>query len=249
MPEELIIMNLAVFGASALQAAAGLGFGVVAGPVLLLQLESADAVPVSILLNLVIAGILTPSLWPHRAPRLLGKFMIGSAFGLPLGVWILVSIDFVTLKLLAGAAVLLAAVSVLWRKGAPRADGSPPDGGDRGALPVLTGGVAGVMGGSLAIPGPVPAALMAAHGYGKQAVRATILALFLAAYTGALLLHAAVNGLAEAILWQTLELLPATLIGIYVGGRLAGRLSEMFFRNLILVVLVSSAGSLFWSVL
>ena len=41
----------------------------------------------------------------------------------------------------------------------------------------------------------------------------------------------------------------ALMVGIYVGGRLAGRLSESFFRSLILVVLAASAGSLFWSVL
>lgn len=247
LTEELIILNLAVLGAAALQAAAGLGFGVVAGPVLLLQLNSADAVPVSILLNLVIAGLLTPSLWPHQAPRLLGRFVVGSLLGLPFGVWLLISVDFTTLKLLAGIAVLLAAVSVIWKKSAAETGEGPS--GDTGALPLLAGGAAGLMGGSLAMPGPVPAAWMAANGYGKQAVRATILALFLAAYTGALVLHGAVNGLSSAILCQTAVLVPATVIGVFVGGRLAGRLSEGFFRSLILAVLVVSSGSLFWSVL
>jgi len=240
-------LNLVVFGAAVLQSAAGFGFGVVAGPVLLLQMNSADAVTVSILLNLVVAGVLTPTLWPYRAKVLLNKLVISSLLGLPLGVWILISIDFVTLKLLAGIAVLLAAISVLWRR--PETQAIDDEAGDRGAIPFLIGGLAGVMGGSLAMPGPAPAAWMAKHDYGKQSVRSTILALFLFVYAGALILHIGINGFLASVLWQSAALLPATLVGIYVGGRLVGHLSESFFKGLILIVLAGSAGSLFWSIL
>ena len=66
MDQAFLILNLAVFGAAALQSATGIGFGVIAGPVLLIALNDGAAIQISILLNLLIAVILTPSLWRQR---------------------------------------------------------------------------------------------------------------------------------------------------------------------------------------
>ncbi len=60
MDLDFLILNVAVFGAAALQSATGIGFGVIAGPVLLIALNSGSAIQISIILNLLIASILAP---------------------------------------------------------------------------------------------------------------------------------------------------------------------------------------------
>ncbi len=43
MEQEIIVLGIAIFGASALQASTGIGFGVIAGPVLLIVLNDGAA--------------------------------------------------------------------------------------------------------------------------------------------------------------------------------------------------------------
>ena len=106
MDETIWILHAAVLGAALLQAATGIGFGVIAGPIILLAMNSGAAVQVTILLSLLIAALLVPTLYKKADKAFLWRILAGSVLGLPLGiaVFLLVSVD--TLKLLAGFAVL-----------------------------------------------------------------------------------------------------------------------------------------------
>ena len=86
MGQELLVLSIAVFGASVLQSATGIGFGVVAGPLLLIVLNDSAAIQVSVALNLLIAVILAPSLWRIADRKLLRSLLIGLAVGSPIGV-------------------------------------------------------------------------------------------------------------------------------------------------------------------
>ena len=98
MDPEFIALNVAVFGAAALQSATGIGFGVIAGPVLLIALNDGSAIQISIVLNLLIAMILTPSLWRQADRQLLPRLLFGLTIGSPLGVLIFLGMDIVFLK-------------------------------------------------------------------------------------------------------------------------------------------------------
>ncbi len=63
MEQEILVLGIAVFGASALQSATGIGFGIIAGPALLIVLNDGSAIQVSVMLNLLIALLLAPTLW------------------------------------------------------------------------------------------------------------------------------------------------------------------------------------------
>lgn len=250
MDPQIILLAISVVGASALQAATGIGFGVIAGPVMLMVLNSGSAIQISIMLSFLIAAVLAPSL-RHRIDRpLLARLLAGSLAGLPLGLWIFLSIDIVLLKLLAGVAVSFTLIYVV--RASALAAGREADGGGanpsrsgRGAGQLFLGVISGVMSGSLAMPGPIPAAWMTARGYGKETVRATLLALFIISYLAALALQAALAGIARETLWQTLLLAVPTLAGVYLGRRLAARLTERLFRRVLLAVLAATAIGLF----
>ncbi len=244
MDQDVIILNIAVLGASILQSATGIGFGVIAGPVMLVVLNSGTAIQISIALSFLIAVLLVPSLWRKTDRRLLAQLLAGSALGLPIGLAVFMSIGIDHLKALAGLAVLFTMVFML-----RNSSSSPAQNPQRPAniKDLSVGVVSGIMSGSLAMPGPIPAAWMAVRAQGKDTIRATILTLFIFSYAGAFGLQAAVAGIAADTLWLTLTLAPATLAGVAIGRVLASRVSEQVFRQLLLAVLAATTLSLLYN--
>ncbi len=238
MEPEILVLSLAVFGASALQSATGIGFGVIAGPVLLVVLNDSTAIQISIVLNLLIAVFLAPSLRQSADRRLLGSLLIGLAIGSPVGLLIYLSMDIVLLKGFAGLVVFFTFMAML--RNSSRASSSS-SGAATGKIEQITVGVvAGTMGGSLAMPGPVPAAWMLARGFDKETIRATILVMFVFAYVIALALQIALAGISANTMKLCAVLAPSTVAGIIVGHFLSSRISEQTFRWTLVITLAST---------
>lgn len=242
MEQEFILLGIAIFGASALQSSTGIGFGVIAGPVLLLVLNDGTAIQISVLLNLLIALLLAPSLRQKADRQLLKTLLTGLAIGSPLGLLIFLQMDIELLKLFAGIVVSFTLFLVLFgRRVASFLQGDVVGSIEK----VSIGVVAGIMGGSLAMPGPVPAAWMSARGFDKDTIRATILVMFVVAYTIALLLQFVMAGISTDTLRLTAMLAPPTLVGIFVGHILSSRISEVTFRWILTIILAFTAFFLF----
>ncbi len=241
MEYEILILGIAIFGASALQSATGIGFGVIAGPLLLIVLNDSSAIQVSVLLNLLIALLLAPSLWQKSDRQLLKSLLVGLAVGSPLGLLIYLYMSIAVLKSFAGVVVLLTLVFVL------RGDSRSID--LRGKVAgkfeqVSVGVIAGIMGSSLAMPGPIPAAWMSARGFDKDTIRATILVMFVGAYAVALLLQVSLAGISADTMRFTAMLVPSTIAGIWLGRFLSSRISEATFRWLLTIILAFTAVTL-----
>ncbi len=243
MEPEFLVLSLAVFGASALQSATGIGFGIIAGPVLLVILNDSTAIQISIVLNLVIAVFLAPSLRQKADRRLLGSLLIGLIIGSPVGLLIYLSMDIALLKGFAGLVVLFILIAMLRNSSRVPSSSSGPA---TGKIEQITVGIiAGTMGGSLAMPGPVPAAWMLARGFDKETIRATILVMFVFAYVFALVLQIALAGIAANTMKLCAVLAPATVAGIMVGHFLSSRVSEQAFRWTLVITLACTVIILF----
>ncbi len=243
---EQIILHAAVFGASFLQAAAGIGFGVIAGPIILIVMGDGAAIQVSILLSFLNAAMLAPGVFRTVDRALLKWLLAGSLVGAPLGAAIFRAIDVDTLKIMAAVAVAFMAVLASgWRPAATRRSGTPAS--------ALAGSGAGLLSGAmnaaLAMPGPVVAALMSSRRSGKDATRATILILFVCTYPIAFAFQLLVVGRSDAALSLSLLLVPATLVGVITGRWASGLISEGLFRGIIVAVLIATASALLVSIL
>ena len=244
MAPELLVLHIAVFGAALLQAATGTGFGVIAGPIILMALNDESAIQVSILLSLLIAVVLTPSLIKSVDRVFLPRLVLGTAIGLPLGVGIFMVATVVLLKVLAGIAVLSMAFLVAGAVGLSRDKPALR----RGRLQDLTvGAISGAMSAGLAMPGPMVAACMMTRGQSKVTTRATLLTLFVFSYIGAIAVQAATVGVTTSTINLCFTLAPATLLGVLIGKISAGRISEGLFRWVITLILIATAASLLWS--
>jgi uncharacterized membrane protein YfcA len=228
------LVQAAVLLASLLQGATGIGFGVIAGPVLLYVLNSGSAIQVSIMLSLLIALLLAPSLIRQMDRQVLKFLVIGTCLGIPVGILVFVSIDIVMLKLMAGLAVAFMALTTTGVfERLKQGDAAVP--GNRFVSGL--GVVSGAMSSSLGMPGPVPAAWMITRRFPKSVIRATILIMFVPSYTAALAFQAFTPGISEEGFRWALQLLPATVAGVFAGKLLEQRIGERTFKGIIIVVL------------
>lgn len=240
MDAATIILHAAVFVAALLQAATGLGFGLLAGPVILLVLDNASAIQISLMLSLVITLMLSPSLTVDIDRPLLKRVMLGSLVGFPVGIFVFQAIDIPMLKLLAGAAVLYMVLTVTGAIRIPESRGGAQRARDLG-----TGMLSGAMSTSVAMPGPAVAARMAALARPKSAIRATVLMTLLLCNIAAILFQAAMVGMARETLVLTAWLTPATVVGVLLGRRIVDWFSERGFRMVLVLLLGATALSLF----
>jgi len=238
-----ILLHCVVFCAALVQAATGFGFGLIAVSVLLIVLNSSAAIQVSIMLSLLIALILVPSLRSFVDRRLLRLFVIGAGVGVPLvGVVIFLVIDLILLKVLTGLVVMISVLFITGRVGGRANMLSTPSSRVRD---LTVGIMAGIMNASLAIPGPLPVARMVRLGATPETIRATILALFVFSYPVAITLQALMAGVSPATLKVTAALIPATLVGILIGRILASRITERMFIRITVVLLTATSLGLF----
>ena len=238
MDGQTLVIQAAVFVAAVFQSATGIGFGLIAGPVLLLVMNNASAVQVTILLSLLISAVLAPSVYGRADKGLLLNFVLGTVVGVPIGVFLYRHSSIGLLKFTMGLVVLFMAVSVSRRVGL----GARSETTRQGKMADIgTGILSGVMGASLAMPGPPVAARLSALGCTKDTVRATVLALFVVSYGAALALQALTVSISLQTVSLALTLLPVTLLGMYLGKKSVVWIRERTFRLLITWALAVTA--------
>lgn len=228
-----------VFAASVMQAVTGIGFGVIAGPVLLVTMGSAGAVQVSIVLSFLIALLLAPSTWRQVNGGLLRALMLGVLLGTPLGALAFAALPLSALKLMAAVtvgAMTLIAAGLLSRYPVFERD-TPLRRAGAGVL-------CGALNATLAMPGPPVAAYATAIRSAKETIRATTLATFLFAYPVAFLCQAALAGISPELLPVALPLAVPTLLGTLCGMLIAPRVNPGLFRWLTVAFLAGSVAML-----
>ena len=232
----LILLGSAVFSASCLQSATGIGYGVIAGPIFLVFLNGIEAFQISTIHNFCIALILLPMFWGQINRKLLCGLVVGSFGGIPFGFYLQTTVDIVLLKIAASLMVGFVTVALILdiRKAALWSGITKKTPFEN----IGVGGLSGLMGGMLAMPGPLAATWMSIRGVNKSEVRATVLAFFIFAYGANIMLYASVTGFSAGVLSLSLWLLPPLVLGIVAGNGLSNRYSEQTFRYMLLLILI-----------
>ncbi|SDE62744.1 sulfite exporter TauE/SafE family protein [Ruegeria marina] len=233
------LLVAAVFAASLLQAVTGIGFGVIAGPVLLVTMASAGAIQVSIVLSFLIALLLAPMTLRAVNWRLLRPLFIGVCLGTPVGALAYLSLSLETLKLCAAivvGAMTVIATGILAKFPIFQSDTATR----RGAVGV----VCGVLNAALAMPGPPVAAYVTAIKGDGRVVRATTLVTFLLSYPIALTVQALFVGVSESLLPTVSALAIPTIAGTASGLFLARSINEQAFKWLTVLFLIVSVSLL-----
>lgn len=237
-------VHIAIFLAAMMQAVTGIGFGLIAGPVLLIALADNAAIVASIILSLVTAVLLSPSNFRHADYPLLKHLTVGLVLGAPLGVLAFLAFGTATLKMLAAVAIaymIAQATDHLPRSGFRRFNSRP--------IEYATGVLSGVLSTSLGMPGPAVAAYMTSGNRPRQSIRATTLTLFLIAYPIALVVQALLAGIEAQSIRSAAALLPVTTLGTVFGWLVSHRVSARLFRQLVIGMLAATLLGLLLSLL
>lgn len=226
----------AVFFAALIQSTTGIGFGLIATPFLLIALSGSSAVQITIILSLVMSVMLCVRSCRDCEMRVLRTLLFGGAVGLPVGLAAIRSIDPLELRLLAGAVVLLFAISVAWRP--VTATCSKPN----RPLTFLFGAsiLSGAMGVCLAMPGPAVIGPLRERCESDQSVRATLFTYLVLAYGAAFGIQLGFTDITTETVRTSLILLPAMVIGIAAGHALAPRLSPRQIKAGIVLILFAT---------
>ncbi len=239
---EQSLLHVAAAIAAFFQSVVGIGFGMVAGPVILLVLEDPAAVVISTCMSWLIALALFP--WLRRGTdwTMMTRLVLGAALGVVPGAMLLGAIGIGTLKGVAGFGIgLLTLAMIFGLPGMTR----PGRAGD-----VIFGALAGAFGGCLAIPGPPAALRMTGLGYPKVTVRATMVSFFCVVWAMILAAQMTALSIPAQTFWNAAMLIPATLAGLAVGNWAADKVSEAVFRRMVIAFLLAASASLlagsFW---
>lgn len=231
MPDATVLLagTVAVILGGVLHSAAGFGFALVAVPIV--AAVAPEAVPSTLLLLSLPVNLFM--LTGERAVDRGGaaRMTIGKVLGTAIGAWVLVSIPQGDLQLVFGASLVMAAAAVVLH----------PTVGITPTRELVVGTVAGIMGSTTAVGGPLLAVLYSSRD--GRILRSTLAVVFLAGLFLALTAQAAIGRLGWWHLSYAVALVPGMALGLYLGYRMRPVLDAGWLR--VLVLLTAICGGIF----
>ena len=211
----------------------GFGGAMVMAPPLALLLGPRVAVPVTMLLEGIAA---LPMLWQTRDMvrwRTIGPLIVAACVTVPLGGYMLVMADALTLRRAIAAAVIVCALLMLsgWRYGGPHRLGTS----------LGLGALSGTMTGAIGIGAP-PVILYLLTGPDPVATTRANLTFYLVGISlAALVMLWTQDVLDLRCAWIALVFTPGYFCGLFAGTRLFSRFNDARFRQFTLLLLVAIA--------
>jgi uncharacterized membrane protein YfcA len=210
----------------------GFGFGLFTVPLLLLLYPPATVTAMGSAAALASGWIVLLGTWRTVQVRTVGALIPGATIGVFFGTMLLRALDPALIKLTAGAVVLLFAISLLrgWRINAVHHPLAAP----------LAGLASGTLGTSAGMSGPPVVLLFTTRQYDMQQFRGSVTAYFyyVNAIGLALLILRGIVGADE--LHVVVRLLPAAILGRFLGKWLVRWVSQTQFRTITLVMLLAT---------
>jgi uncharacterized protein len=227
-------LNLAVFGivtaAGLIRGTTGFGGTMFMAPLLSLLLGPAATVVIALALETAAAITTLPAAWGKVQWKIIGFLALPSLATVPLGCYLLSTLDAPLMRRLMAGTVVLFSVAML---AGFRYGGRP-----RPATSIALGGLAGVLLGATSVGAP-PVILYLLSGPDSHVVTRANLIFFITTVSAAGLVALWANGLITSqIVVSAVELTIPYLAGTWAGGKLFSRLSDLGFRRVALVLML-----------
>ena len=214
-------------------AVAGFGFGLVLMSLLPIWLPLEYAVPFAAVFNLVANSLV---LWTCRGGierRRLAPFVIGAVFGVPLGIVFLRAAAPTLLTLILGSLLVCYTVWALL-------------GGDQRSRRISllwawpAAFVGGILGGAFNTGGPPVVVFTTLTDWRKEVIKATLVSFFWLSSVIQLSLFVAEARLTLDMLRLQAVMVPALVVGVWLGARVSHRIDPIRFRRLVLGLLLAA---------
>ncbi len=231
---QLILIAVAIFGASFVQVIAGFGFALLSMPIMVIAVPVEQAVVVSALISVLTTTWQALRLREHAQVPLLKRLVPAAYLGMPLGLVILNVVSDFALQLTLGIMVLVAVV-LLARNVNLAHVGRRMDFG--------FGFLSGVLNTSLSTNGPPLVFDLQARRLPADQFRATISATFALSNVGGLALFIADDKINRTGVNAALIALPAWAAGQFLGWPVRKHFHGERFRRMVLALLFAAGVS------
>ncbi len=242
----MIAIDLSLAAAAAIVSLGGvmrgfLGFG--AGMILIIGLtivySPVDAVILTALLEIPAAVQLSPSLLRQAQWRTVIPMTASALTTIPLGAWLLVTVDPLLMKRTIALCVLGFATMLAsgWRYRGPTSTGAV----------LVVGSTSGFLTGLVGIGGPPVIAYFLSGAHQPRHIRANITSFLMLSTFIALAAYAWHGAISVELVLRVLVLTPTYVLTIWAGGRLFHLATESTFRRVALVILVVMSVSALFS--
>ena len=230
---DIYLAIIAVCVAGLIRGFSGFGAGMVLVPSLSVLYSPLIAVITVVLLEIIPIVQLLPAAISKCEWRSVIPMAVASILMIPIGSVVLINTDPDIMRL-AIAILLLLGVGVLltgWRyKGEFNVWTSSP-----------TGMVSGFISGATSLGG-LPVVLYYLSGKQSQSViRASIVVFLVIATLMSLISYSSLGVISKDIVLRTLLFIPFFIVSILIGGRLFGKVSDIIFRRITLLIIVSAS--------
>jgi hypothetical protein len=212
---------------------AGFGSAMLMAPIFAILFGSADMIVTVVAIELVVSLQLFPQVRGHADWKTLAPMSIAACAAMPLGVWLLASVDKNTI-VTEVSAVIVGFVVLMW-------SGWKYSGRRSSFASATVGAVSGAMMATTSVGGP-PVLLYLLSGNDPPAVNRANIVTYYFLTQFLLIVIVLATGVAG---WQALAravvLFPVMLLGAWLGGRLFhGLASERLYRNVALGILFAT---------
>ena len=228
-PAAFVIAFTLVFGASIVRGLTGFGLAIILVPLLGLIVAPAQAVTISILLQLLAGPIGLKRILADGERETAVPIAIAAMIATAPGVWLL-SITPPDAARLAIAMLALAAFALMF---VPAKEGAIP--GRKETL--ATGIAAGLLTGFASMPGPPVVPFYMRRKLPPHIARASMLMVFFACAIAGTLASFALGVATLHLFWLSLLFFPALYVGTRLGELAFGKVSEPVWRTLVGIIL------------
>lgn len=221
------------FVAGLMRGFAGFGSAMLMAPIFAILFGSAEMIVTVVAIELVVSLQLFPQVRGHADWKILAPMSIAACAAMPLGVWLLASVDKNTI-VTGVSAIIVAFVLMMWSGWKYTGRRSP-------WASATVGAVSGAMMATTSVGGP-PVLIYLLSGNDKPAVhRANIVTYYFLTQFLLIVIVLATGVAGWDALARAVVLFPMMVLGAWAGGRMFhGLASERLYRNVALAILFAT---------
>ncbi len=229
--DPLLIAGAAVmtFGAAFIRGLTGFGMAIILVPLLGLIIAPGEAVVVGILLQLLIGPVGFKLIYADADRRSALSIAAVAMLVTPIGIWLLMGTSKDVARLLIAIIAIAAFLLVLL----PVKPNHKPGRVET----VLTGIASGILTGFAAMPGPPVVPYYLRQPIEPVVARASMMLVFFATAIAGTISSVALGLTNWRLVWLSLVLFPAVLLGNWLGKMCFGRVSAPVWRTMVAVIL------------
>ena len=227
--ETYLWICVILFFAAFTQGVAGFGSAMAALPLLAIFLDIKTAIPLVGLFSLSVTTLLVFQLLKYLEWKKIYSLILGAIPGVPIGVFFLKRLDKDTIQWTLGIFLIVYSLYSLSYKLSKN--------GMREGWAYFFGFLGGCLGGALSTPGPPVVVYTSLQSWSKDKIKATLQGFLLVSYVTAVFAQAVSGATSVTVLRFYVIALPALTLGTYGGSYFYGRISEEWYRRVMLILL------------